>query len=1103
MKSRLIFVFLSLFVAIQGKSQVPSQFLTIESPNSASLKGALMSPVSLNTGKTGVSIPIYTIKQKDIEVPIVLSYGSGGVKVDVHPGWVGSNWSLSTGGVITRNIKGVPDELYWKNDYVITDSKNTSGSQTLPIGYAWNYSINAASNWNTSQKITDLAKSGSNPSTLWVEAEPDEYIFECGGYSGKFYMDHTGDIRVQAHPDIKVEGYIVFNVPLFNSSKSLDANDPDSFTSVNVITYSNGYPIYSFNRIRKAVLMGFKITTPDGLQYEYGMWGKEYDKTDTFDEVEFSADMFGQFYFDDIFTTWQLKKITAPDNQFVEFFYERGDPVLQMGDSFSFYKAGGSAPAKGFLGFIFGGPSSYTQEAKRELNGRFVRPTYLKKIISNDAVIEFQRSETTELKYDFERVAWQILDRSRFYDKNYFCPLFNRMMLGIVYPNDDNYVPGVISYGNNEYSIIRHDGMIEDLYFNRLKWYQLDNITVSSRRTDELIKKWSFKYSNVSSERLQLLSLQEIGRNESALPPYEFKYDRSKVLPIYNSFLIDHWGYYNGRLAQVDISNEATLIEYKNLREPVEDFLYAGSLIKVITPTNGTKYFSYEPNTYTSVVKRNALTGAFNLESLGTSKIGGGLRIREIVERFGDGTPDVTTTYKYDNGILLGDIQYYWPDYKGRLLNGNEYSSTRFVTESLLPVSENPGGGVVAYERVTKEQEGIGKTVYQYSGFVTNPDEAGVSIDPEKSPYSPFVSRSFERGLLRSVETFHDINNVLPLTSEVYEYESNSGFSNDFIRAVEARGHTLFGASEINEIQGTSYKHYLHPYQLIRKTSKTLNVATGNYLTTVEEYEYDTDPVPNNDNQLKEVRVTNSSGETLRTRYKHPLDFQVNSVEPALTGLNTLKSGYIFNRMILKERAIKPAGQTQYFITSYSLNTYNKSSSGFPHLKEIYNLEVNTPATTNSTVIMGSTFYLDPQMSISATFKYDDFGNIQQFIGKDGIPITILYGYDHAYPVAQIKNASYVDVLNVLGQSTIDQLNSNPGTDAQLRAMLQPLRTNVLLKQSEVTTYTYDPLIGLTSQTDKNGVTTYYEYDDFQRLQAIKDQEEDIVKELDYYYKVR
>ena len=53
---------------------------------------------------------------------------------------------------------------------------------------------------------------------------------------------------------------------------------------------------------------------------------------------------------------------------------------------------------------------------------------------------------------------------------------------------------------------------------------------------------------------------------------------------------------------------------------------------------------------------------------------------------------------------------------------------------------------------------------------------------------------------------------------------------------------------------------------------------------------------------------------------------------------------------------------------------------------------------------------------------------------------------------------------------------------------------------AQMTTYTYDPLVGITSSTDANGQTTYYEYDGLQRLMNIKDQYGNIVKHMDYHY---
>lgn len=55
---------------------------------------------------------------------------------------------------------------------------------------------------------------------------------------------------------------------------------------------------------------------------------------------------------------------------------------------------------------------------------------------------------------------------------------------------------------------------------------------------------------------------------------------------------------------------------------------------------------------------------------------------------------------------------------------------------------------------------------------------------------------------------------------------------------------------------------------------------------------------------------------------------------------------------------------------------------------------------------------------------------------------------------------------------------------------------------AQMTTYTYNPLIGMTSETDPNGNTIYYEYDDLGRLKLVKDKKQDIVKSFKYNYTI-
>jgi YD repeat-containing protein len=52
-----------------------------------------------------------------------------------------------------------------------------------------------------------------------------------------------------------------------------------------------------------------------------------------------------------------------------------------------------------------------------------------------------------------------------------------------------------------------------------------------------------------------------------------------------------------------------------------------------------------------------------------------------------------------------------------------------------------------------------------------------------------------------------------------------------------------------------------------------------------------------------------------------------------------------------------------------------------------------------------------------------------------------------------------------------------------------------------MSTYTYQPLVGITSETDPSGKAIFYEYDPLGRLKVIKDQEGNIIKTVEYHYK--
>lgn len=55
-------------------------------------------------------------------------------------------------------------------------------------------------------------------------------------------------------------------------------------------------------------------------------------------------------------------------------------------------------------------------------------------------------------------------------------------------------------------------------------------------------------------------------------------------------------------------------------------------------------------------------------------------------------------------------------------------------------------------------------------------------------------------------------------------------------------------------------------------------------------------------------------------------------------------------------------------------------------------------------------------------------------------------------------------------------------------------------KAAQMVTFTYDPLVGITTQCDVNNRITYYEYDRFNRLLRIRDMDKNILKSFSYVY---
>lgn len=152
--SLLITVMLCTFSMLQAQNYVGP------SPNSMGIV-RMANQVNHYTGSPGISIPLVGISGRELSTGVSLTYNSFGHRVQDVAGSVGLGWNLMAGGVITRVVKGEPDDLQ-------------NGFCTV---------------------------SGNND-------EPDMYTFSIMGMSGKFVLAKNGTPLIMPYQDIIIKAGI-------------------------------------------------------------------------------------------------------------------------------------------------------------------------------------------------------------------------------------------------------------------------------------------------------------------------------------------------------------------------------------------------------------------------------------------------------------------------------------------------------------------------------------------------------------------------------------------------------------------------------------------------------------------------------------------------------------------------------------------------------------------------------------------------------------------------------------------------------------------------------------------------------------------------------
>ena len=305
---------LGLFVALlsgscfQGFSQQQSNAIAqvnIASPNASALGKFVDIPVNYHTGIPSIGVSIYTIKSGSLQLPIGLSYHAGGLKVQEQSSWVGAGWALNAGGVITRTVRGTPDERMASSTFQKFGYLSDSG--------VLNYMFKSEDGTPRTQFVT-----GQEFAEGRHDGEPDLFFFNFNGYSGKFYINDDRTPVLFPEQDIKIE---------YDYTPG---------------TWNGGPGAYAQSG---RCIEGFTITTPDGTKYYFGMAGGNSPSLPNVQPIEVVSiySLNSGSTFSRSISSWYLNKIVSADgNSAIYLSYTR--------DSYAYCIANASNPTGSFTG---------------------------------------------------------------------------------------------------------------------------------------------------------------------------------------------------------------------------------------------------------------------------------------------------------------------------------------------------------------------------------------------------------------------------------------------------------------------------------------------------------------------------------------------------------------------------------------------------------------------------------------------------------------------------------------------------------------------------------------------------------------------------------
>ncbi|GAO31860.1 hypothetical protein [Geofilum rubicundum] len=1061
-------------------------------PESSSLTKFIDVPVNHFSGLPDISIPIYNIKSDGLNVPIGLIYHARGIGVEEIASRVGVGWALNAGGAIVRQTRGLPDDF--PNGYLDSDFYSTFHTDETTRHLIYDKCLD---------NICDM--------------EPDRFSYSFMGMSGNFYFDQrTKQIVQENYTDIKIE------------------------------------PIFEIG-LRK--ILGWVVMMDDGFKYYFGVpkiaaeenrIARGVDKMKNFKATLNNCYELGSA-FPEVYSSWQLVDIENPNGSIVCFNYENEDVTFcrKSYDTIESDKAASicvsyfsevESSQPQIKSIVFDGGVVHFHKSvnqREDLNGGH----YLKSIEVVNLYGRIVKKFQMDYSYSYDATVTNVLPLLAIKDpyaaKRLFLDSVTELSLSNSLP------PYSFTYSFKS-ELPNRFSTSQDYwgYFNGKNNGRFLNFSGADEPGDD-------KTVDASKSRIGLLERMMLPTGGSV--DYYFEPNQA-IPPDYFSEL---------KFNKVNPVFEKDIGLFKNIKQRVSEGVYESNVFSIDNDVSNYLHASFtlfgEFRYSAKIVKKDGSVSVNIPEGTNdilSSALTTGLYKLRVTALQQDAPDDLANGFSvfvrwtdspispletiYSGGSRISRIEM--NDLNGQIIkksfeylndynrsSGNIYSLPcyHFISsishDGIHHEGVRPGGPMsysrgnhIGYAYVTEifdgGQDNSGKTLYCFTHMedvgefwiwpYTIPDSnesfrgKPLRIDSFKwdiasGSYSLMKRINYNyliygnRFYSGSLFPFVDPNSQEPVLSSY-----NIDKSKFCIPLVVFSGD---GENSIHEPHNSYSNYFLRGGVVQMVDMEEIEYREGGVIKSLVENEYDNQK----SYQLKQNIRTRSDGSRITTNLFYPDDFN---------GLVNLQENHFKNLPVKTEKKINNV------LVEGSVIEYN--SSGQPITYYEYhnqNAEENHPH--NADVLIPDKYNAECDLIYNG-------GRLVEYDQKTSVKYSYHWGYRSQYRVIQAQNVDF-ETLSLGVNTVLDSYFNSQSLDDLLESLYamtssqskatwnyfnERLREHFSHSDVVIETYTYEPLVGLTSKTDMNGLAEYYEYDDFGRLKFIRDSEDNLISNYDYHF---